>query len=793
MSSPRTTRAKFSTVLAAPQIYSRHLAPSEIIAAKRLRSDAPLHFTFGSLKIDAMKAHAASHSRGFSAQRIGVAILSVALLLLPGAIPNAAQDASTITGFAPAHVAAERQLEQQFRKIPDAAHAERNLRHLTSEPHMAGTEASHRVAEWLRDQFRSFGFDAEIVTYSVWLPQLREAKLELTKPKHQPLASPEQPFEGDKDTYDKRAVGGLNIYSPSGEVTAPVVYVNYGTQQDYRELAALGVDVAGKVVISRYGHDYRGIKAKLAEEHKAAALILYSDPGDDGATVGETYPHGPWRPMSGIQRGSIVYTQMYPGDPLTPGVAATPGAKRVAQIDAADLPRIPTMPINAQDASAILENLNGPQVPPEWQGGLPFHYHVVGDAEVHMKLVMDYQQRPIYDVIAKLHGTADNEWVMLGNHHDAWVFGAADPGSGTASMLETARALGELARSGWKPRRTIVICEWDGEEPGLIGSTEWVEANRAELQSKAVAYINTDVGVTGPNFTASATPSLKDFVRDATREVDDPATGGTVHDAWLEHSRRVTVDVSGTARQAPSADTSGQVPLSSLGSGSDYSPFFDYAGIPSIDMAFGGNYGVYHSLYDDFYWMKHFGDPTFAYHVALARMMGTMALRLDEADILPFDYPSYASEIEHRFTDRFQHASEADQDLMEPVLDAAGQLSASASNASDALHAVLLEAIDPARARQINRELVSVEQALLAPEGLVGRPWFKHLIYAPGSYAGYAAEALPGITESLERNDSAALRHEASALLAALQRASARLDDVARLAQQASHPAAGQN
>jgi N-acetylated-alpha-linked acidic dipeptidase len=403
-----------------------------------------------------------------------------------------------------------------------------------------------------------------------------------------------------------------------------------------------------------------------------------------------------------------------------------------------------------------------------------------------MKLVMDFEQRSLYDVVAKLHGTTDDEWVLLGNHHDAWVFGAADPGSGTAAMLETARALGKLVRSGWKPRRTIVISEWDGEEPGLLGSTEWVEENRAELQAKAVAYINTDVGVTGPNFTASAPPSLKEFVRDATRDVDDPATGVRVYDAWLEHSRRASADVSGTARQAPGAETSGKVPLSALGSGSDYSAFFDYAGIPSIDIAFAGDYGVYHSIYDDFYWMKHFGDPTFVYHAALARILGTLALRLDEADILPFDYPAYTSEIEHTVTDRFQSARQNDQDILEPVLDAAGQLSASASNASSVLQAISAQSLGPAREEQIDRALASVEQALLAPEGLSGRPWFKHTIYAPGSYAGYAAEVLPGISESLDRNDSAALRQEASSLAAALLRASARLDDVARLAQQAA-------
>jgi len=727
-----------------------------------------------------------------SLRRMAVAGFIASLLLFPVAISGGAQATGGIPGFTSARVGAERELEERFRSIPDATHAENNLRHLTSEPHMAGTEASHRVAQWLRDQYRSFGFDAEIVSYGVWLPQPREVNLELVKPARKALASQEEPFDGDRDTYDERAVTGFNAYSPSGEVTAPVVYVNYGTLEDYHELASLGVSVEGKIVLARYGEGYRGIKAKLAEEHKAAALILYSDPEDDGFAVGDPYPRGPWRPMSGIQRGSIMYTQLYPGDPLTPGIAATSAARRIVPADAANLPRIPTMPINAQDAAVILSSLGGEHVPHDWQGGLPFTYHVgPGAAEVHMKLVMDYAQRAIYNVIATLHGTSDDEWVVLGNHHDAWVFGAADPGSGTASMLETARALGELARSGWKPRRTIVICQWDGEEPGLLGSTEWVEANRAELQAKAVAYINTDVGVAGGDFAASAPPSLKDLVRDATREVRDPDTGASVYDAWREQAARAREkeQISGTGRQAPQAEASDDAPVEDLGAGSDFCPFFDYAGIPSIDMGFGGDYGVYHSLYDDFYWMKHFGDPSFAYHVALARILGTIALRLDEADILPFDYPAYASEIEHTATDVFTRASavsQAEEDSLEPTLDAAAHLSASAARASQALGGISDAPLDPARAAPLNRALVSVEQAFLAPEGLAGRPWFKHTIYAPGSYAGYAAELLPGETEALDRNDPAALRHEADSLAAAMLRASARLSDVAHLAQQAA-------
>jgi N-acetylated-alpha-linked acidic dipeptidase len=722
----------------------------------------------------------------FTRRGARTAIILASIFIFPAAISRGKQENPGIRGFAPARVAAERVLEQQLRAIPDPARAESDLRHITSEPHMAGTEASHRVAEWLRDQYRGYGFDAEIVSYSVWLAQPREIKLELTAPDKKILATPEQPFEVDPDTSNKNIVAGFNTFSPSGDVTAPVVYVNYGMQADYRELDKLGISVAGKIAIARYGGCYRGIKAKLAEERKALGLIIYSDPEDDGYVAGDVFPNGPWRPMSGIQRGSIEYTQIYPGDPLTPGVAATPDAKRLAPADATNLPRIPTLPINSQDASAILANLDGPHVPRQWQGGLPFTYHVgPGTAVAHMKLVMDYQQRPLYDVIAKLRGANDGESVVLGNHHDAWVYGAVDPGSGTATMLETARAFGELVRAGWKPRRTIVMCEWDGEEPGLMGSTEWVEANRAELQAKAVAYLNTDVGVAGPNFTASATPSLKELIRDVTREVQDPRDIRSIYNVWLDRATRQQEEPSGIAR-SPSAkfNAPGEAPIEALGAGSDFCPFFDHAGIPSLDAGFIGDYGVYHSMYDDFFWMKKFGDPSFEYHVALAKILGTLALRLDESDTLPFDYSAYAAEITRAANDLATRATKlgiGSADVL-AVTDAATQLSASAARASLALQHGAATALNPAKQNELNRELVSVEQSLLAPEGLSGRTWYKHTIYAPGTYAGYAAEVLPGANEALDRQDPATFTHESAALAAALRRASTRLDEIARLA-----------
>ncbi len=729
-------------------------------------------------------------------RRCAAACLLAILFFFAVAISRSAQSDAGIRGFAPSHLETERALEQKLQSIPDPARAESNLRHLTSEPHMAGTEASHRTAEWLLEQYRSFGFDAEIATYNVWLPQPREIQLELIAPEKKQLASPEESFAADPDTSDRRAVSAFNAFSPSGEVTAPVVYVNYGTQEDYQALDSIGVSVEGKIALARYSRIYRGIKTKLAEEHKAIALILYSDPDDDGYAAGDTFPRGPWRPMSGIQRGSVLYTEIYPGDPLTPGIAATPDAARLLPAEAADLPRIPTMPINAQDAAAILKNLGGQRVPAGWQGGLPFTYHTgPGSAQVHMKVAIDYAQRPIYDVIAKLHGSSDDEWVMLGNHHDAWVFGAADPGSGTSAMLETARSLGELARNGWKPRRTIVICEWDAEEPGLLGSTEWVEANRAELQAKAVAYINTDVGVTGENFSASSTPQLKEFIRDATRDVQDPDTKRSVYDSWRESSARAHDERTGTARSAAKLETPGEVPLSAPGAGSDFCPFLDFAGIPVADMGFTGEYGVYHSIYDDFYWMKHFGDPAFTYHAALARILGTIALRLDEADVLPFDYPAYASQIARAEANLVLRAGQIGEDAaaLKPVTQAAAELSASAAQATQALQGISNAMLDPAIAKQINRALAGVDQALLAPHGLSGRPWYKHTIFAPGSYAGYEAELLPGVSEALDRNDSVALQREADSLAAALRRAAARLNEAVRLAQQSPIAGAAQS
>ena len=714
-------------------------------------------------------------------RRFGLAVIVTGSFWVISADRAGQGEVAGLRGFAPARVEEERALEQKLLDIPDAAHSESNLRRLTSEPHMAGSEASHRTALWLRDQYRSFGFDTEIVTYNAWMSMPREVELELIAPERKTLASPEQEFKGDPEPYHKRTRIAFNAYSASGDVTAQVVYVNYGMQEDYRELTELGESAEGKIVIARYGHGYRGIKAKLAEEHKAVGLIIYSDPGDDGYAQGDVYPQGPWRPMSGIQRGSVLYTEIHPGDPLTAG----PSGKRVSPAEATNITHIPTLPINATDASAILQKLAGSSVPHNWQGGLPFAYHAgSNNVKAHIKVEMDYAERPIYNVIAKLHGSSDDQWVLLGNHHDAWVFGAADPGSGTAAMLETGRSLGALAKTGWKPKRTIVICEWDAEEPGLLGSTAWVEANLAELREKAVAYINTDVGVTGPKFSAAATPSLKEFIRDATQRVQDPATGRSVYDSWRDHVANVDSGASSAARQFPRAETPGEPRVGDLGAGSDFCPFFDYAGIPSLDVGFEGDYGVYHSALDDFYWMKHFGDPAFTYHQALARVLGLMAVRLDEADVLPFDYSAYGKEMARASARVAARSAQllGDEPSAELVTQATGEFMDAATREEQTLTGNSWQSLPVSETTEINREMVQVEEALLDPAGLAGRPWFKHTIYAPGSYAGYAAEVMPGVNEALDRNDRAAVRQEARAVGTALHRAAERLDDISRRA-----------
>ncbi len=662
-----------------------------------------------------------------------------------------------IPGFTPDHSGAQNRLEANFLKLPKAQNNRKYLHFLTEEPHLAGTPASKRVAEYLRDQYRSWGFDAHLAEYRVYLPQPKKIEIELVEPDSVKLNLRENNWIGDKDSYDSRAVTPFNGYSPSGDVTAQVVYANRGLPGDYERLAELGVEVKNKIVIVRYGGSFRGVKAQVAESHGAAGLIIYSDPADDGYMKGDVYPRGPMRPAEAIQRGSLLYIFKYAGDPLTPGVAAKGKVKRLPTAQAGNVPHIPTTPISYGEARKILTALAGPEVPDGWQGGLPFRYHVgPGPAKIRLNLDFEYKIRPIYDVIARIDGSEEpDKWVIVGNHHDAWVYGAVDPNSGTSALLEAGRSIGELLKTGWRPKRTIIFAHWDGEEPGLIGSTEWVEEHYAELREHAAVYFNVDVGVAGPNFSASAVPSLDGFISDIVKKITDPASGNSVFAKWWQrqHSKQA-------AKLKNMVPDSASVRIGRLGSGSDYTAFLDHAGISALSMGFRGRYGVYHSILDNFYWMSHWGDPTFKYHAAMSKITGLAVLRFAQADILPFDFARYAETL-------LQHARNLKSAWKEKYDSVALDLTPLESKIEkwQKLTVELNKKIKSALAKgesfaRLNELLMETERDFTTEPGLPGREWFKHRIYAPGFYTGYASKPLPGIAETVEQKKINIARQE---------------------------------
>jgi len=542
-------------------------------------------------------------------------------------------------------------------------------------------------------------------------------------------------------------------------------------------LEDLKVDVRDKIVLVRYGENFRGVKAFVAQEHGAAGVLIYSDPADDGWRRGDKYPQGPWRPDTGVQRGSIGYMFQFPGDPTTPGVASVPSlpdSKRVPPQESAQLPKIPTTPLSYADAWPILEHLLGPDSPRDWQGSLPFTYHVgPGPTKVRMHLKQDYQYRTIWDVIGKVRGDEfPDEWVVGGNHRDAWVYGAVDPNSGTAAMLEAAHGIGELLKSGWKPKRTIVFGSWDAEEEGLIGSTEWGEQHASDL-ANAPAYFNMDVAVSGAKFGASSVPSLKQFLRDVTKVVPSPK-GGMLYDDWrkgnqpgAENAQAPTEAIGDTGR-LPAAQGKSDVPVGDLGSGSDYTVFLQHLGVPSTDVSSTGSYGVYHSVFDNFNWFKKFGDPDFTYEQEMARVYGIEAIRMADADVLPYDYEEYAKEIT-AYIEAAKKKAEKDFSSQSPdfkqALDAAHHFEQAAAK-------MLEHEKNPTKDLvTLNQALRQAERALLIPDGLPNRPWFHHAIYAPGQYTGYAAVVIPGVNEAIDRHDVDRTREQISALAAALNRA----------------------
>ncbi len=660
--------------------------------------------------------------------------------------------------------------------MPAPDSAREHLRRLTAEPHVAGTKEDYATAIYVRDQIRSYGIPAELKEYDVWLNYPKQPGIvELITPQRRlrlPLKEAVTP--ADPSSSNAKIIPLFNGYSPSGDVTAPLVYVNYGLPPDYAALKKLGVDVKGKIVIARYGNSFRGVKAKVAEDSGAIGLIIYSDPADDGYAHGDVFPKGPWRPSSSAQRGSVQYLFKAPGDPLTPGRPSVPGVPRLKPEEVTTLTRIPVQPISYGDARQLLEPLEGSIRPDGFQGGLPFSYHVGGTeaVRVHLKTLMDYQVRKIWNVIARIEGNEEKDrWVIMGNHRDAWVFGAVDPNSGTTAMLEAARGFGQLLRSGWKPRRSIVLCSWDGEEYGLLGSTEWAEENADELKQKAVVYLNMDSAVSGADFGASAVPSMWKLIRGVTRDIPDPKSGKSVYQAWQDKTRADQL----TANPELNIETIPEARIGSLGSGSDFTPFLQHLGIPSSDMGFGGAYGVYHSAYDSFYWMSHFGDPTFVYHVTAARLWGTVAMRLANAEGLPLDYRDYATRISEFFDESMKTARSrnlANGFDEKPMKEALRKFAEEAARFEKARQDAIAENnSNTARLRRLNDALIGVERSLTDARGLRGRVWYTHQIYAPGTYTGYAAQPLPDFRQGLDDRNTTNAREALERIVDALDRA----------------------
>ncbi len=686
-----------------------------------------------------------------------------------------------LDGFSVENSTRQRQLEETFRAVPTANSAREHLRRLTAVPHVAGTKEDYATAIYVRDQIRSYGISAELREYEVLLPYPKQpAIVELVRPRRERLSVREAIVPEDPSSSHPRIIPLFNGYSPSGDVTAPLVYVNYGLPPDYEALKKAGVDVKGKIAIVRYGNSFRGVKAKVAEDHGAVGLIIYSDPADDGYSQGDVYPKGPWRPSSSAQRGSVQYIFEAPGDPLTPGKPSIPGVPRLKMEDVKGLPRIPVQPISYGDAKRLLEPLRGPSRPAGFQGGLPFPYHVGGTehVKVHLKTQMDYQVRKIWNVIARIDGAEEKDrWVIMGNHRDAWTFGAVDPNSGTTAMLEAARGFGTLLKHGWKPRRTIILGSWDGEEYGLLGSTEYAEEHATELKEKAVAYLNMDAAVSGSNFGAASVPSMWKLIRASTRDTRDPKTGKSVYQSWQDRSREGDPEGDMTDAETGSDARIVEARIGALGSGSDFTPFLQHLGIPSTDMGFGGDYGVYHSAYDSFYWMSHFGDPTFAYHVAAAQLWGTVALRLANADGLQMDYRDYAGQIRDYFNESLKTAKR--RNLAGALSDKAMSVAIeNLAEEADRIERSKRDALEEsgslkrsAKLRRINDALIMVERALTDARGLRGRAWYTHQIYAPGTFTGYAAQPLPDFRQALDDRNIANAQEALERIVVAINRA----------------------
>ncbi len=724
-------------------------------------------------------------------QRWRLCLLCVVLPLLAHAEPDA-----PYLGYSARGALVEAVWEKKFRDgiAPDAIRD--NMRRLSARPHHVGSPYDKDNAEWILAKFKSWGFDAKIETFQVLFPTPKTRALTLVAPTPFQAALKEPVVPADPTTAQSdEQLPTYNAYSADGDVTAPLVYVNYGSREDYEALDRLGISVKGAIVIARYGQSWRGIKPKVAAEHGAIGCIIYSDPSGDGYVKGDGFPDGGWRPAGGVQRGSVMDTD-YPGDPLTPGIGATASAKRLALKDAKTITKIPVMPISYADALPLLAALRGPVAPESWRGGLAITYHIgPGPAVVHLQVTSNWDIKSIYDVIATLKGgSSGGQWVLRGNHHDAWVNGADDPISGQAAMLEEARMLGQLHAQGWTPARTIIYCAWDGEEPGLLGSVEWVETHLADLQAHAVAYLNSDGNERG-YLSAGGTQDLQNFVSGVAREVRDPETPMSV----FTRAHLVRIAKAKDADERADLRKRGDLVLEALGDGSDFTAFQDYAGIPTLDLSFGDepDGDQYHSIYDDFYWYTRFVDPDFVYGRALAQTAGSAILRLADADLIPVDYApqaeaiaKYEAELEKLLKDKQDEFAERNLELQEgvfvalndprrptsppppqivppymnfaPLKNALDGLKKSADHYSQALATFKAKGaptLSEASLQLVNADLLRVSRLFLSDKGLPERPWFKNQIYAPGAYTGYGAKPIAAVREYMDR----AMWHEADA------------------------------
>jgi N-acetylated-alpha-linked acidic dipeptidase len=739
-----------------------------------------------------------------------LAFLVVAFAWIPGPTRTelAASPAgeTAAQGFSQQDWQAEQQWEAKFKAIPSTDNLREYDKRMSARPHAVGQPYDKDNAEWILANFKKWGLDAHIETFYVLFPTPKERLVEMVAPTEF-KAKLEEPTVSVDPTSEQHAeqLPTYNAYSIDGDVTAPLVYVNYGVPADYETLARLGVSVKGAIVIARYGGSWRGIKPKVAAEHGAVGCLIYSDPRDDGYFQGDVFPKGAWRPLEGVQRGSVMRMEEGSGDPLTPGWGATKDAKRLSLKEAKTLTSIPVLPLSYGDAKRLLEALDGPVAPAAWRGALGFTYHVgPGPAKVHLMVKANWDVKPIYDVIARIPGsTYPDEWIIRGNHHDAWVNGAEDPLSGQAPLQEEARAFGELLKQGWRPKRTIIYCAWDGEEPGLLGSTEWAEEHAQELEQHAAVYINSDSNSRG-YLEAEGSHTLEEFINGVARDIQDPEKDISV---W----KRLYLKRIADAREAeegmgtPAASlhfgdqfetlrelrTRPDLRISALGSGSDYTPFLQHLGIASLNLGYGGEDGggIYHSIYDDFYWYTHFDDTDFVYGRALAQTAGVAVMRLADADLLPLDFSDFSDTVS-RYVDQLQKLADRERaEIIErnreidegvysatadpkktfvapqkqtvppylnfaPLKNAVATLNQAAARYREALNKAERnggEALAHASLAAVNQQLIESERKLTNPKGLPNRPWYKHEIYAPGYYTGYAVKTIPAVREAIEQ------------------------------------------